>query len=457
MNRMRDWQQMRRWILAGDLVWMVLALMLARLLDPSRIGLALGAWRPWMPVLLVLGLSWSVLVRVLELDGFRAGWRIATILAQCLLAVLIMMLILVAEANAGLRLGSPAVLRIFAPLFCVGTVLIRFLAARLLAQRAVPTLVLGDGRLAREAARRVHRHPELGWEVLGFLGLEMGATGERAGPALRTPDLVQFVVGGGVRQLIVALEQPPTAEVYKLLEALRAQGIRLLHVPAQFEVYASRAHLLDLDGIPIISFLDSAPPPLALGLKRVGDCALAAALLLITLPLWGPLALAARLRFGGSFERLPRVGRDGVPFAMLRLRWRAVDRSHWLRRSGLRELPQFFNVLRGEMSLVGPRPEPLELAAPHHGAWSKRLALSPGITGLAQVYGLGELDREHDRHSYDLEYIHRWSLSQDLAILFQTVSTLVSRCLQPHDGRGPHPRRSSKPQWNPPSGLDSSC
>jgi len=190
--------------------------------------------------------------------------------------------------------------------------------------------------------------------------------------------------------------------------------------------------------------------------KRWLDVVGAAALFVISLPLWLPIALAIKFEDGGPvFYRFRVLGLGGRPFDAYKFRtmvedadrhlredpglWQAFQREYklegdpritrvgrWLRRLSLDELPQCLNVLRGEMSLVGPRPfAPYE--AERYGPWlERRLSVKPGLTGLWQVSGRHELSYE-ERVRLDLEYIDRWSLWLDLRILFRTVPAVLSQ------------------------------
>ncbi len=190
--------------------------------------------------------------------------------------------------------------------------------------------------------------------------------------------------------------------------------------------------------------------------KRMLDVLFAVVGLLATLPL--SLAIALWIRRDGPgaiLFRQVRVGQHGRPFRLIKFRtmvpdaerrWQAphtqaalatyrfqdegddrITRSgRWLRRTSLDELPNLWNVLVGDMSLVGPRPEVPEIVALYDAEMRQRLAVKPGITGLAQVSGRGALSTL-DAIRFDLEYCRRWSLGRDLGILCRTVGTVARR------------------------------
>ncbi len=186
--------------------------------------------------------------------------------------------------------------------------------------------------------------------------------------------------------------------------------------------------------------------PLQPGLKRGLDILISLLLLFLTLPLLPLIALLIRLDSGGPvLYRQVRVGRGGKPFRLLKLRTMAQDAETdgpiwsrrgdprvtrvggWLRRTGLDELPQLYNVLMGDMSLVGPRPERPEFVAQFEQeipGYAGRHRMRPGITGWAQVHGLRGDTSVAERTRYDLEYIRRWSLYLDLKVLLWTPFTV---------------------------------
>jgi exopolysaccharide biosynthesis polyprenyl glycosylphosphotransferase len=182
--------------------------------------------------------------------------------------------------------------------------------------------------------------------------------------------------------------------------------------------------------------------PLQFTLKRCLDVLISLLLLFLTLPLFAVLTLLIRRDSRGpAFYRQVRVGRGGRPFQMIKFRtmiqgaetngpiWsrrhdpRVTRVGGWLRRTGLDELPQLYNILRGDMSLVGPRPERPAFVAQFEGeipGYAGRHRMRPGITGWAQVHGLRGDTSVPDRTRYDLEYIRGWSLWLDLKILLRT-------------------------------------
>jgi lipopolysaccharide/colanic/teichoic acid biosynthesis glycosyltransferase len=192
---------------------------------------------------------------------------------------------------------------------------------------------------------------------------------------------------------------------------------------------------VDLGGLPLLQLGDLAAPACAGISKRLLDLAMGSVLALLTLPLILLAGAALRRSSGRAFCWESRVGRHGIPFPMLRLN---VDReceekfgwAWFLSQFSLSELPQLWNVLRGEMSLVGPRPES-PARAQEYSAWQQqRLTVKPGMTGLAQVHGLRERHSSEDKTRLDLQYMLRSSTLRDLSLLIETVWTLTGRLLK---------------------------
>ena len=180
--------------------------------------------------------------------------------------------------------------------------------------------------------------------------------------------------------------------------------------------------------------------------KRLLDAAGATVLLVVLSPLMCLLALLIKLSSAGTvFYRQRRVGQRGREFQLLKFRSMAPARpglpltragdpritrvGRFLRKWKLDELPQLFNVLKGEMSLVGPRPEPVERVKRYSDWQRQRLTCKPGVTGLAQVHGLREENSSEDKAYYDLRYIQDWSLLGDLSLILQTIWTISRRFL----------------------------
>lgn len=322
--------------------------------------------------------------------------------------------------------------------------------ARLVAKRDRPRILLiGTGRHADETARRLR--DRYGQDALaGFVRLP-GEPDAAALPAMvlgELEDLERLLAEPGVdaTELWLASDAPPDAEDGVLLRPLRMSSLPVRYVPdlRMLRLLGHRAS--EVAGMTVID-LNATPldGPEAL-VKSAGDRVLAAALLLFLWPLLVLIAVAIRLDSPGPvlFSQ-PRHGGGGRVINVLKFRSmvhggepdsrqarrndsRVTRVGSFLRRSSIDELPQLINVLRGDMSLVGPRPHPLALNHEFSGrlaAYMQRHRVKPGITGLAQINGYrGEtkqLEKMQKRLEYDLYYIENWSLWMDLKILVRTA------------------------------------
>jgi lipopolysaccharide/colanic/teichoic acid biosynthesis glycosyltransferase len=441
-------QRLRYLILGADLIWAVAAMGLAYWLrygpagqSPDRAPVLVFA----PPLLLALFL-WSVLSFWLRLDGFRGGWRVPAVLSQLFPAVSGLMAMLFAGGYIARIYTSRLALGYFGVLLFLGFVVIRFTARSFLAsqyrigavRRAV---IVGDGPLAQEMAATIERHPELLCQIVGFLcpaenvfdlsSPEVGA----AGVSLQTMGIVDLLHSRRVDEIILTVPEPGHPEIQDLTAKCRRAGLAVSLVPQPYELYLSKPELVDLDGLPLLQWEGAAAVQPNPRWKRVLDLALTTCLLPLAVAAIAPAALVLKIRKGRGFRRELRCGQHGKTFWMYRLN---SDRhaiglpihEFLMQRSSLTELPQLFNVLDGEMSLVGPRPEGPERTR-HYSEWhSQRLSVKPGITGLAQVHGLRDQNSSEDKTKYDLQYILHGSPFQDISLLLQTVWTITLRLFQ---------------------------
>ncbi len=246
-----------------------------------------------------------------------------------------------------------------------------------------------------------------------------------------TLGVADFLAAHQVDEIIVAMANP-ARQTLDLVAQCQRLGIRVLVVPQAYELYISRPTLGELDGLPLIAIDQYDLPAGGQAIRRLTDLVLAPLMLAAVLPTMLVAAGALILRKGRAIRRELRCGKDGKTFWMYRLN---VDRDlpklpayeKLLVDLGLTEMPQLWNVLRGDMDLVGPRPEPPERVK-HYSDWQRqRLKIKPGITGLAQIHGLRDQHSAEQKTHYDLQYILRWSPFLDLSLILQTAWTPLSR------------------------------
>jgi Undecaprenyl-phosphate glucose phosphotransferase len=308
-------------------------------------------------------------------------------------------------------------------------------------------VVVGDGELAATVVSRLAARTDVGIEVLGVVGDDK----EGMGNARRLggySDLRAVLDAHVVDHVILALVHEDYGRLGGLLEAVGDEPVTIHVVPDLFRFASLRGGVEEFEGMPFIHLRDSPLHGWSQVTKRVFDLVFSGALLIGLAPVLLLLALGVKLTSRGPvLYRQERMGLDGQRFRMLKLRtmradaemgtgpiWateddpRRVPYGAWLRRLSLDELPQFLNVLRGEMSVVGPRPERpffVEQFRRTVPGYMLRHKVKSGVTGWAQVNGLRGNTSLEKRIQYDLEYIERWSLWLDVKIIVLTVVRIV--------------------------------
>src|SRR5689334_8247770 len=444
-------RRLRSAVLLADLLWIFLSATIAYFLrygfggtSPNQIS--------YMECVLASVASmavWALVFVRMRLDGFSDGWEAPRVLSQVVTGMLLLMCSMLSAAFLARQWYSRLLLAYFGLLLLVGFVAIRCTMRALVISRSrnralQRVVVMGNGSIAREIADKIGRHPELMKKVVGFLyssndqpsGL---STQEAAGvpdPPTSTVGVLELLKKYCVDEVVVAHPRASASEIQRLLRLSRLAGIKVSLIPEGYELYLSKASFLDVEGLPILSLEERRPHRSAVVLKRAADVVIATALSVLA----SPIMLVAMVGLGLSgirpFKRELRCGLNGEPFLMWRLN---IDRDDlrlsglrlWLARLSLTELPQLLNVITGDMSLVGPRPEPPERVK-HYSEWQKqRLNARPGLTGLAQVHGLREQHASEDKARFDLQYLLHWSPLLDLSLLLQTLWTVAIRIWHP--------------------------
>jgi Undecaprenyl-phosphate glucose phosphotransferase len=308
-------------------------------------------------------------------------------------------------------------------------------------------LIAGSGDLGRLVADKVLEHRELGFKVFGFI--DDRAAGDHIGyrglPHLGTlAEADEIIRREKIDHLYVALPLEEHVKMLGLVEATSREGVDVHVVPDLLQFIALRARLENLDGVPIISLNDVPLRGLNSILKRAIDMAISgAALLVFGIPILIIATIIKRSSSGPVFYKQERMGLDGKAFQVFKFRsmyegaedetgpvWardndpRCTPVGRWLRRFDFDELPQLWNVLKGDMSIVGPRPErPYFVEQFKHRIpqYMLRHKVKSGITGWAQVNGWRGNTSLEKRIEYDLYYIENWSVTLDLKIMWLTV------------------------------------
>ncbi|HCG2922870.1 TPA: undecaprenyl-phosphate glucose phosphotransferase [Klebsiella pneumoniae] len=312
-------------------------------------------------------------------------------------------------------------------------------------------VIVGAGPLGKHLAYQLKISQWLGINVLGFYDDKKSGIIDIANSAFPIfGELDQLIIdakGGAIDRIYITLPMRYEKRIHELVTALSDTTCSVLLVPDVFTFNLLHSRASELNGIPLISIFDTPMLGARAFIKRVEDIILASFILILISPLLFVLALAVKLTSKGPvIFKQRRYGIDGKPIAVWKFRSMTVTEDDdqvtqatkddsrltpigaFIRGTSLDELPQFINVLVGDMSIVGPRPH----AIAHNEQYRKlilgymlRHKVKPGITGLAQVNGWrGEtdtLDKMEKRIEYDLEYIRSWSLWLDLKIVFFTI------------------------------------
>jgi exopolysaccharide biosynthesis polyprenyl glycosylphosphotransferase len=322
-------------------------------------------------------------------------------------------------------------------------------------QRVV--VIVGCGAEAAALARQVRARRAWGLALRGLVDADgCGRTEVEGFPVIgQVGGLPEMLSREVVDEVVLAVPTRQLGELEPVLLQCQERGVRVRVALQPFPHLHPHVEVEDLDGTPLLTFATMPTAPLALFAKRVIDVVVALVALVVSMPAWLAAALAVRLTSrGGVLYRQVRCGMHGRRFVLLKFRTmvegaegrrgevdhlnvmdgpvfkapadpRVTPVGRLLRRSSLDELPQLLNVLKGDMSLVGPRP-PIPQEVERYEPWQRRrLAMKPGITCLWQISGRSELDFA-TWMELDLAYIDSWSLWLDLKILALTVPAVFS-------------------------------
>jgi exopolysaccharide biosynthesis polyprenyl glycosylphosphotransferase len=443
----------RRLLAAADMLAVVTAALLVGTLEGAASGVVVGASAPlWLVLAKTRGLydHDHVRIRHLTLDDAPGlfHWALVGTAATALFL-------------AAMPSGS---LSVAASVGLGGTVFVLAFVLRFVARTGwrhlVPPergLIVGGGPLADAFARRLSLQGGHHVEIVARVGLvdsRPPPPARRLGREVALEDLDAIVVDEEIERVVVALQDLSEETLAHIASTCRSLGVKLSVAPPMRAMLGTAVHLGRLLELPLIEFRTWDPSRSTMLMKRAVDVVGASVALALAAPLMLAIAVAVRLDSPGpALFRQRRAGRGGVPFQMLKFRTMTADaeaRIHEvvaideltepvfklrsdpritrvgrvLRRTSLDELPQLINVLRGDMSLVGPRPEEVWLVERYEEADRFRLEMRPGLTGPMQVQGRGELTFQ-ERTAVEREYVENYSLRKDVKILLQTFSAVV--------------------------------
>jgi exopolysaccharide biosynthesis polyprenyl glycosylphosphotransferase len=315
-------------------------------------------------------------------------------------------------------------------------------------------VVVGPAAMADVVARRVATHPEARLRLAGYLsppGEEPASELPRLGSLA---DLAAVAPAYSLERVVVTGQEMSEHAAERLIEECKAAGLGLTFLPQHYGLLGPGIELNRLAELPVLDFRFSDPPRSTIAMKRALDVLVSGTMLALLSPALAAIAVLIAIDSGSPvFFRQRRAGKDGVPFTVLKFRTMVADAEErlgelvdlekldepafkipddprvtragrLLRRTSLDELPQLINVLKGDMSLVGPRPEEEAVVALYDERQRIRLAVKPGLTGPMQVYGRGDLTFE-ERLAMERDYLDNLSITGDLAILLRTPRAIV--------------------------------
>ena len=311
-------------------------------------------------------------------------------------------------------------------------------------------LIYGAGEIGRKLYKRICSFPKLGYQAVGFIDDDMSAFAEqlnrvdvegRHAPALlgTSEELERVAREHRIDELFIARKGMSSEEIVNLTDRCKRLGVQFKIIPQLFGYFIENLSLQDIGGIPLIGEKETKIRKFDLFTKRIMDFCIAVFVLVFFAPVF--LAIGVLIRVGSPgpvIFRQRRVGRSGKEFTIYKFRTMYTDAAKYsfcprdsedpritrvgkyLRKTSLDELPQFLNVLRGEMSIVGPRPEMPFIVAQYNPLHRKRLSMKPGITGLWQI-SADRYEEIHENIDYDLYYVDNFTLLLDVAIIVRTI------------------------------------
>jgi exopolysaccharide biosynthesis polyprenyl glycosylphosphotransferase len=319
-------------------------------------------------------------------------------------------------------------------------------------------LIIGTGRRAKHLTEMLNRHNEWGIHILGYLDTDESHVGKSVldGKVLGTVhEIEEILTSQVVDEVILAVPRSSLSYMEEIINACEEQAVRFRFMADVFDMKVARMRMVEMDGIPLLTFDPVAQNEDKLLIKRLMDLILVLSVMPVVLPVMALISLAIKLDDGGPiFFVQERVGLRKRLFPMLKFRSMVMDAEarikeiehlneaegpnfkiandpritrvgKFIRKTSLDELPQLLNVIRGQMSLVGPRPmSQRDVELFDKGIQRKRFSVKPGLTCIWQISGRSNLSFEKWLE-LDLKYIDEWNLLVDLKILFKTIPVVL--------------------------------
>ncbi len=313
------------------------------------------------------------------------------------------------------------------------------------------TLIVGSEAKSRELYDEVVQYPALGYKVIGFVtvGEKDGAPYKEVRTLGTIDKLQELIPRYNVREVLIALDSSDHTRLLEIIRNCNSHSVGLKIMPDLYDIISGQARTNQIYGFPLIEISPQLMPAWEEAVKRAIDVAFAASVLLVGMPVWLLIALLIKIDSPGPvLYKQERVGKDGRIFNMIKFRsmyqdaekegpqWanrkdpRVTPVGKLLRKLHLDEIPQMWNVLKGDMSLVGPRPERpmfVEELSREIPLYPRRLRVRPGITGWAQVKHKYDESVEDVKKKvqYDLFYIENMSLRMDFKIILSTIAHML--------------------------------
>ncbi|HWK25989.1 MAG TPA: sugar transferase [Solirubrobacter sp.] len=442
-------EQLRRQLISADVI--------AGSLTGAIAALAAGLSVAQLPlVALAIGLGWPVLAYVCglyALDDLRS-WASGIGDAPRLAVTSLLLSWPVFGLLTALDAGAPVLGALAATLAMGAGAGLGRAAVRAGLHRAPGlrerTLILGSGDVALQLVQRLKRHTELGLDPVGYIDDDVRKPGELGIPRLGTLEALRDLIAfGRVDRVMIAFTRASHEELLHCIRVCRDAGVTVDIVPRLFEFLEGARTIESVGGMPLLSIRQPTFSPLSRVSKRALDIVGALFGIVLLSPLLALIAVAIKLDSKGPvFFAQQRSGRRGRFFKLYKFRSMRVDSTVLVREDGaivkaaddaritrvgriirrfsLDEAPQLLNVLRGDMSLVGPRPLVLAEHAALNEDWqSRRADLRPGLTGPWQVSGRSHIPFQ-DMIKFDYQYVAGWSLARDVEILLATIPAVLT-------------------------------
>ena len=427
-------------------------------INPNYMEVTVAQHLPMLPVLLV---ACALVFSMLKLYDFRHRWEPGEIAFSIFVAVSLSMALVVVFSYMTKQFGFSRLVLVYVWIFtCVLIFLSRVALYTMLVWRRLKgigvrqVLIAGLTEVALMLEKQYSERPELGCHVIGFLEDKDEVAYNGFGKRVRArfdqnrvlglvDDTYEVAKRHGVSVVVLTGSLSTKAKILPIIDKCYAEGIEVKAIPDMFEIAPRYMEFQMVGTVPVVAFRDHPPIGWQVVLKRMIDIVGSLVGLILLAPLFLVVAILIKRESPGPvFIAQERGGQNAKPFRMYKFRSMIASAADdppvkvkpndsrvtrvgvFIRRTSIDELPQLFNVLKGDMSLVGPRPETF-LYVNQYSEWNRRrLYLRPGITGLAQASGVRGNTSIDDKTKYDLEYMEKQSVWLDMKILVKTVISL---------------------------------